>query len=92
MTSLFIATLAIQPRNLIVDQVKVTQVYAGRRGTRVVEEFTARDQNGTITVKVYPFHTNVARTPAIVKKGDRISITLSDKATSVKVAVDQIKF
>jgi hypothetical protein len=92
MTSLFIATLALQPRILTVDQVQVTKVYAGRRGSRVVEEFTARDQHGTVTVKVYPFHTNVDRTPSIVKKGDRVSIILSEKATSAKIAVDQIKF
>lgn len=92
MTSVFLAVAMIQPRNLVIDEVKVTKVYAGRRGYRVVEEFTAHDSNGTVKVNVYPFHTNVDRTPAIVKKGDRITITLSEAATSAKLTVDQIKF
>lgn len=91
MTSVFLAVAMIQPRNLVVDEVNVTKVYAGRRGMRVVEEFTAHDANGTIKINVYPFHTNVDRTPSIVKKGDRITITLSEAATSAKVAVNQIK-
>lgn len=91
MTSLFFAAAMIQPRNFVIDEVKVTKVYAGRRGMRVVEEFTAHDANGTVTIKVYPFHTNVDRTPAIVKKGDRVTITLPEAATSAKIAVSDIK-
>ena len=92
MTSIILATAMISTRNLVIDEVKVTQVYAGRRGMRVVEEFTAHDSNGTVTVKVYPFHTNVANTPSIVKKGDRVTIALSDAATSAKVSVSEVKF
>lgn len=92
MTSIFLATAMIQSRNLVVDEVNVTKVYAGRRGMRVVEQFTAHDVNGTVTINVYPFHTNVDRTPAIVKKGDRVTITLSEAATKAKIAVSQIKF
>jgi hypothetical protein len=92
MTSIFLATAMIQPRNLVIDEVNVTKVYAGRRGMRVVEEFTAHDSKGSVKITVYPFHTNVDRTPAIVKKGDRVTITLSEAATKAKIAVSQIKF
>ncbi|MEI7576175.1 MAG: hypothetical protein WCK51_04720 [Armatimonadota bacterium] len=92
MTSIFLATVMIQPRNLVIDEVNVTKVYAGRRGMRVVEEFTAHDANGTVRITVYPFNTNVDRTPAIVKKGDRVTITLPKSAQSAKVAVSDVKF
>lgn len=91
MTSIFFAAAMIQPRNLIVDEVTVTKVYAGRRGVRVVEVFSAHDANGSVKIEVYPFHTNVDRTPAIVRKGDRISLVLSETAKSAKVSVSQIR-
>ncbi len=92
MTSVFLAVAMIQPRNLVIDEVNVTKVYAGRRGMRVMEQFSAHDNNGTVTISVYPFHTNVAGTPSIVKKGDRVTITLSEAATTAKITVNQIKF
>ncbi len=92
MTSIFLAMNLIQPRTLVIDEVNVTKVYAGRRGMRVVEEFTAHDSKGSVKITVYPFHTNVDRTPAIVKKGDRVTITLSEATTKAKIAVSQIRF
>jgi hypothetical protein len=92
MTSIFLAAIVFQPRNLVVDEVRTTQVYAGRRGTRVVQEFVGHDSRGSVEVKIYPYHTNVDRTPRMLKKGDRVTITLSEASTKAKIAVNQIKF
>ena len=92
MTSIFLATVLAQPRQLTVKEVKVTQTYAGKRGHRVVESITASDEHGTVTIDVFAFHTNVAGGARIAKKGDRITVTLSNSATHAKVSVSDVRF
>lgn len=92
MTSIFLATVLAQPRQLTVKDVTLTQTFAGKRGHRVVESITASDAHGTVTIDIFAFHTNVAGGARIAKKGDRITVTLSNSATHAKVSVSDVKF
>ncbi|MBA4291885.1 hypothetical protein C0431_02845 [bacterium] len=80
-TFLLAATLLAHPGidsiNVQIDQINRQAISAGRRGSRITENWTITVNGTSASVRFDPYHTRMASTPAFRSPGDTAVLSLN---------------